>query len=152
MEKSEFKVMFEEHLKRVKNKLVKSSNILINKALVHDQDKIFSPTINEVYEKHFKKLKQIPFGTKEYFEYEQKYFKEAHKSHAQQRHHFYSKYNQETDIDLFDMIEAIIDISESAKQYGSRISPIESLKNKGVCNYDLEELIMNTVERLEQSD
>lgn len=151
MENSKFKILLEEHLKRVQKKLQFSSQTFQQKATEHDQDKIFNPQINKVYEERFEKLKEIPFGTKEYLDYERKHFTEAHSLHGQQRHHFYSKYNKLKDINLFDMIEAIIDISESAKQYGNN-ELLSSFKSKGLYDYDLEELINNTLLFLEKDD
>lgn len=146
--KDNFNEMFEEHLKLIRKKLLLSSNELVERAFNHDSDKIFNPTVNKAYENKFPELKKIPFGTTEYFDFEKKYFDDAHQIHAQNRHHFYSHRNSLKDVNLFDMIEAIIDISESSKQYGNSKYK-EAFERKGLYDYNLKELIDNTIEYLQ---
>ncbi len=148
--KNEFEKLLFEHLKLIHKKLEQSSNEMLKRAQEHDMDKLQNPIINETYIEHFTKLKNIPFGTQEYFNYEKENFEAAHQLHAQNRHHYYSKKNKLEDINLFDVLEAIIDISQSAKQYGDFDGYKKSLKNKQIFNYELEELIVNTVNYLEK--
>lgn len=141
----EFQELLEIHLNLIHEKLDFSINELKKRKQEHDQDKTKNPQIQKVYQKHFAELKKLEFGTKEYFAYEKKYFQQAHYLHAQNRHHFYSQYNQLNDINLFDLLEAIIDISQSAKQYGDFENYQRSLQQKEIYNYDLKELINNTI-------
>ncbi len=146
-----FNTMHQEHLRRIQNKLNKAGNELIYRGEVHDQDKTENKTVNKAYEEHFAKLKEIEFGTEQYKQYELDHFNKAHEIHAQNRHHFYSHRNNIDDINLLDMIEAIVDISESSKQYGNG-DYIESMRSKGLFDYSLEELIINTIKHLEDDN
>ncbi|MGL5020497.1 MAG: DUF5662 family protein, partial [Mycoplasmatales bacterium] len=123
---------------------------LINRSQTHDEDKIFNDIQNEAYEKHFATLKSIPYATKEYYKYEQENFYEAHQSHAQNDHHFYSHRNTHTEPDIIDLLEAIIDINASNKQYssGSIDHTMNTLKKKGILDISLEEFILNTLKNL----
>lgn len=149
---TDFKTLLNQHLEMVDKKLVLSSMILCERAVEHDKDKIFNPIVYAAYNKYFPELKKIPFGTEEYKNFEKKYFDQAHQIHAQNRHHFYSPRNHLDDINLFDLIEAIIDISESSRQYGEFKNYKNALRAKGVYDYDLEEMINNTVEYLNSRD
>ncbi len=147
MEKG-FDELFKYHKEKMEEKLILVSEEFSKRAKDHDNDKLENPEIYQTYKEHFPELKKIPFGTREYFAYEKEHFDKAHQIHAQNRHHFYSRRNNLDDINLFDLIEVVIDISESAKQYGDEKKIMESLKNKQVLNYELEELIKNTIEYL----
>lgn len=145
---NDFDQMLDKHLLMVKDKLIKSSDELLKRAQEHDIDKFENKDIYKTYKEHFPKLKKIPFGTEEYYKYEKEHFDNAHQIHAQNRHHFYSHRNNLDDINLFDLIEAIIDISQSSIQYGNEEGYKKSLKDKGILNYELEELVVNTIEFL----
>ncbi len=125
-------------------------NEMIKRIQDHDMDKIYNPTIYNIYAEHFIHLKQIPFSTQEYLDYEKKYFWDAHMLHAQNRHHFYSKKNYEvTDPNLIDLIEAIIDIYVSNLQYNDTTSVdsiLDVLKTKGILDISLETYIKNTLD------
>ncbi len=145
----DFDKLIKYHKTKMEEKLIKSSEELFKRAKEHDNDKLENKEIYQTYKKYFPELKKIPFGTREYFEFEKKNFAKAHQIHAQNRHHFYSRKNTLDDINLFDLIEVVIDISESAKQYGNEDKIMESLKNKQVFNYELEELVKNTIKYLD---
>lgn len=136
------------HRKKMEQQLLLVSKEFEKRAKEHDLDKLENEEIYNVYKEHFPKLKKIQYGTDEYFKYERKHFEKAHQIHAQNRHHYYSPRNNLEDINLFDLIEAIIDISESAKQYGDFQKVRESIKNKKILDYELEELIKNTIKYL----
>ncbi len=118
----------------------------------HDIDKQSPGFVRYVYDEHFPTLKKIEFGTKEYKQYEKEHFAEAHRLHAQNRHHYYNPLNEVDDIDLFDLLEAIVDIKQSQKQYSDyQIDLImKTFKEKGVLNLDLEKLAYNTILRIEK--
>ncbi len=149
MEQS-FDELFKYHKEKMEEKLMVASEEFAKRAKEHDNDKLENKEIYDTYKEHFPKLKKIPFGTREYLAYEKENFDNAHQIHAQNRHHFYSRRNNLNDINLFDLMEVIIDISESAKQYGDESKIMESLKSKQVLNYEIEELIQNTIEYLKK--
>ncbi len=122
------------------------------KSKMHDMDKVEPGVVNDTYVTHFPTLKKIPYGTAEYKQYEKDYFSEAHYLHAQNRHHFYNPINEADDIDLFDLLEAIVDIKQSQKQYSTNNKDVlfEVLKSKGIYELELEDLIKNTVIRMEK--
>ncbi len=140
-----FDELLKYHKMKMEEKMLIVSKEFSKRAKEHDNDKLENKEIYNTYKKYFPELKKIPFGTREYFAFEKENFKKVHKIHAQNRHHFYSRSNNLNDINLFDLIEVVIDISESAKQYGDEAKVMESLKNKQVLNYELEELIQNTI-------
>lgn len=146
---NEFEQMLEEHITRVQRTLVKASDELLKRAKEHDQDKLQNPIVYKTYKEHFPILKQIPFGTYKYKQYELTNFEDAHQIHAQNRHHFYSSRNKDIKPNIFDILEAIIDISESSKQYGKGEYK-QSLKNKGIYDYSLEDIIDQTLEMLDK--
>lgn len=153
---SEFKQMLKQH----KTLLNENINIVINELITrsqeHDMDKLYDPRVASVYEKHFADLKKIPFGTAQYLEYEREYFTQAHMLHAQARHHFYSSKNKKVnDPNLIDLLEAVIDIYVSNKQYNDELdidSIIKTMKIKGLMKVSLEEYIYNTIKNLEQNE
>ncbi len=145
---NDFDELIKYHKEKMEEKLLFVSEEFSKRSKEHDNDKIENKEVYNVYKEYFPKLKKFPFGSKEYNDFERKYFDKAHQIHAQNRHHFYSNRNNLEDVNLFDLIEVIIDISESAKQYGDYNKTMESLKNKQILNYDLEELIKNTLEYL----
>ncbi len=142
---SDFDDLIKYHKEKIEEKMLVVSKEFSKRAKEHDNDKLENKKIYKTYKKYFPELKKIPFGTREYFAFEKEYFAKVHQIHAQNRHHFYSRSNNLDDINLFDLIEVVIDISESAKQYGDEAKVMESLKNKQVLNYELEELIQNTI-------
>lgn len=148
-----FKKIFDEHLSRVQNKLLNVGLEFNKRAINHDRDKIFNKEVNDVYEEYFAELKKIKFGTPKYYEFEKKNFEKAHQIHAQNRHHFYSSKNNINDVNLFDLMEAIVDISESSKQYGGNREDIyNALKNKKIFDQELEQIIMNTLDYLNEKE
>lgn len=151
MSERSFMELYKEHLDMVRHKLLLSSTELIERGYVHDEDKIFNPKVNKVYVEKFPELKKIEFGTTAYKKFEEDYFQEAHQIHVQNRHHFYSKKNNTQDVNLFDLLEAIIDISESGKQY-KNLDYKKSFKAKGLYDLNLEKIIDNTVEYLNEKD
>lgn len=128
-------------------------NELVSRSQEHDLDKLYDPRIFKVYQKHFPELKKIEFGTEEYLKYEHDNFYQAHMLHAQKRHHFYSSKNQETtDPNLIDLLEVVVDIYVSNKQYNktaNKQTVMDALEMKGVFNVDLKEFVENTVDKLE---
>lgn len=151
---SNFEQMISIHKRMINNDFQNIINYLNEKAISHDDDKILPGEVNDTYVQHFPKLKQIEFGTKEYLDYEQRYFKTAHNLHAQNRHHYYSPLNDMQDVDLFDVLEAMVDIRQSQRQYaGYDINCImNTFKQKGVLDFDLEKVVFNTLKRLESFD
>lgn len=129
---------------------------MVEKSQVHDLDKVFNPTVFNIYNEHFAELKKIPFGSEEYKEYDRTHFPEAHKIHAQNDHHYYAYYyNTTTKPNLLDLLEAIIDINASSKQYGNSDGELilQGLKNKGVLDIvHIEEIVKNTISLLNEEN
>ncbi len=144
---TKFQTMIELHKSMITSDMILVSDYLLEKAFVHDDDKVKEGFVKTVYDEHFPILKQIEFGTEEYRAYELEHFKKAHEIHAQNRHHFYNPINKQTDTDLFDVLEAIIDIKQSQKQYAEyNLEKImDTYRNKGMFDLDLEKLIYHTL-------
>lgn len=147
---------FEELIKLHKQMVESDMNLAVSylkeKAITHDNDKVEPGYVRDVYVEHFPKLKQIPFGTKEYRAYELAHFKKAHALHTQNRHHFYNHLENADDTDLFDLLEAIIDIKQSQKQYADYDlkTIMKTFKDKEVLSLDLELLAYNTMKKLDE--
>lgn len=153
---SQFKKLLNVHLLEVHKDLAKIITEINYRSNNHDLDKLFDSRIYDVYNLHFETLKSIEFGTKQYYDYEAKYFKDAHKLHAQNRHHFYSKFNKQKDTNLIDLIEAVVDINASVKQYSSNdveTKSMESIMKKlGDTELTIDELILNTIKWINESE
>lgn len=149
---TDFEKMISTHKQMINLDFENVCQYLSHKAAVHDDDKVKSGYVNDVYQEHFPKLKKIEFNTLEYKAYEREHFKEAHNLHAQNRHHYYNPLNALDDIDLFDLLEAVIDIRQSQKQYSEysieRI--MHTFEDKGVLELDIEKLTYNTLRKLEE--
>lgn len=146
-----FEQMISLHKEMVLDEYKHICDYLIAQAANHDNDKVESGYIRDTYDQYFPALKAIEFGTAEYKQFEQTHFKKAHKMHAQNRHHYYNPLNLNQDTDLFDFLEAIVDIRQSQRQYSDYdINKImKTFKDKGVLDLNIEELAYNTLIRLE---
>ncbi len=153
---SEFKQMLSVHRELMNQSMNEIIKELVERTQKHDMDKLLDPRVAEVYEEHFPKLKQIPFGTEEYLAYEHQHFWNAHMIHAQKRHHFYSEKNKEvSDPNIIDLLEAVVDIYVSNKQYNENPKIDEillTMEKKGILDYSLEEYIKNTLESIDKRD
>ncbi len=149
---TKFEEMIMRHKQMVADHCDLAANYIHQKGQNHDNDKIEPGIVKEIYDEHFPVLKQIEFQTPQYVAYEREHFTSAHRLHAQNRHHYYSQYNDLNDIDLFDVLEAIIDIKQSQKQYStySYQKLLETFQTKGVLDLDIEQLVMNTVKCLDR--
>ncbi len=129
---------------------------LIIRSQEHDMDKLLDSNVAKVYIEHFPKLKQIPFASQEYLDYEHNHFWDAHMSHAQNRHHFYSSKNKEVnDPNLIDLMEAVVDIYVSNKQYNETANihdVMQTFKDKGILDIKLEDYILNTLEYIDKKE
>lgn len=151
---TDFKQMISLHKQMIKADFENVSQYLLTIGDSHDNDKVEAGYVNDVYEEHFPVLKQIEFGSPEYKAYELKHFKQAHAKHAQNRHHYYNPLNEASDTDLFDVLEAIIDIRQSQRQYSDYSIDyiMKTFKDKGVLELDIEKLAYNTLLKLEELD
>lgn len=151
---TDFEKMISQHKQMIKSDFENISQYILAIGENHDNDKVETGYVNDIYEQHFPILKQIEFGTDEYHAYERKHFKHAHAEHAQNRHHYYNPLNQMDDIDLFDVIEAIVDIRQSQRQYSDYSIDyiMKTFKDKGVLELDIEKLAYNTLLKLEELD
>ncbi len=153
---NDFKQMLSVHKELMNQSMNEIIGELVKRTQEHDMDKLLDSRVSQVYEEHFPKLKQIPFGTEEYLAYEHEFFWDAHMIHAQNRHHYYSeKNNQVKDPNIIDLLEAVVDIYVSNKQYNDNPNIndiIETMNKKGILDYSLEEYIANTLENLEKRE
>lgn len=151
---SDFEKMITTHKDMIKSDYANICDYLKAQALTHDNDKVEPGYVNEVYQEHFPTLKAIEFGTPEYRQYELEHFKQAHAMHSQNRHHYYNPLNEIEDINLFDLLEAIVDIRQSQRQYSEYDIDfiMTTFKNKGVLELDVEKLAYNTLLKLEEID
>ncbi|WOO87275.1 DUF5662 family protein [Mollicutes bacterium LVI A0039] len=149
---SNFQKMISTHKAMIEKEYAAVCDYMQTTAKNHDNDKTEEGYVKGIYEEHFPTLKTFEFGSKEYKQYEQAHFKEAHRQHVQNRHHFYSVDNTQEDTDLFDLLEAIIDIRLSQRQYSNYDIDVimQTFKNKGVLDLNIEELARNTLLKLEQ--
>ena len=151
----QFVDLLSEHQKLFRNDLNSIVFDFIKRGQVHDNDKINNPIIYQTYKKHFPNLKRIPFGTSEYYNFEEEHFNEAHMLHAQNGHHFYSTKNETTVPNLIDFIEAIVDINASNKQYTTEYNideVMKSIKSKGIFDITLESLTRETIKYINESE
>lgn len=151
---TDFEQMITTHKRMIKTDYQNICQYLSQQASDHDNDKVEAGYINYVYQEHFPVLKSIEFGTPEYRKYELDHFKEAHAKHAQNRHHYYNPLNTAGDINLFDLLEAIVDIRQSQRQYSDYSIDfiMNTFKDKGVLELDIEALAYNTLLKLEELD
>lgn len=149
-----FDDMFKIHKKMIKSDYENIHNYLDFQQENHDLDKVNNKEIYEIYKQHFPKLKELEYGSEEYHAYEREHFKPAHKLHANNRHHYYSPLNNLTDIDIFDLLESIIDIRQSQNQYSqfNVESVMASIRKKGILNLDIESLVYHTLIKLGELD
>lgn len=113
--------MLLEHKLGVQKLLMKSSDKLLSNAIMHDLDKLFNTETFNIYNEHFPILKAIEWGTKEYQEYEEKYFYKAHWNHNQEEHQFYDfRHQPDTKVDLVLLLEVVADITFTAYSYGNK--------------------------------
>ncbi len=149
---TDFITLLAEHKRLFNHHFNLMINEMIERSQSHDMDKIYNKSTFDTYNRHFTELKQIPFGTAEYLQYEEDYFWDAHMSHAQNRHHYYSnKNNSVDDPNLIDLLEAIIDIYVSNLQYNEEVTTAKVmavLTAKGIMDIDLESYIENTINRI----
>jgi hypothetical protein len=114
---SNFDRMLNNHYLNVCYNMGRVSSYLNISTSTHDHDKFYDPYMVETYEEHFEKLKQIPWGTVEYKEYEKQHFSKAHLMHAQQPHHFNDSRSLYDIPNLMDVIELVADIKASYDEY-----------------------------------
>jgi hypothetical protein len=114
---SNFKEIASKHYSKVHCNIDKVALYLGTSIYIHDRDKFKDPYMVETYEKHFEKLREIPWGTPEYKEYEKEHFSKAHLMHAQQPHHFNDSRSLYDTPNLMDVIELVADIKASYDEY-----------------------------------
>ncbi len=150
-----FKQLLKVHQGHIKNNMDILIDDLVKRRDEHDMDKLTNPLIFDVYDRHFAILKTIDYGTDEYYNYEREHFDQAHQLHAQTPHHFYSHRYQGPEPNLIDLLEAIVDIYSSNVQYSNDPSleyVLGVIKDKGIVETDLEQLVYNTLKLLKEKN
>lgn len=147
-----------DHKQKVSANLFLFITELYARQATHDNDKIAEDAIFYPYEKYNNDLRKLPFGSGAYRQLMQNELAEASFLHAQNRHHFYSKANQqEIDVNLIDLIEYIVDIKSSIERDPtlSNREVLNQLTNAiqpTIASLSLETIIQNTIHHIFQKD
>jgi hypothetical protein len=151
---NKFRILLNTHLNLVRYDLNICIMDLVKRSQTHDLDKVFDMEQNVVYEYHFPEIKKLEFGSKEYLNYHNQFFNHASVLHSQNDHHFYSKFNNHTEPNLIDLLEAVIDINVSNKQYSQKgiEETIEICTHKGLFDIDVKEYVYNTLKMIEENN
>lgn len=149
-----YKDMLNEHKENVINDMLLITKELERIGYTHDNDKL-EPEIFKIYELHYPKLKTFKYGTDEYIAYEKKYLSDVGKHHVQQRHHYNNKnHTNDTDINLFDIFEILVDMRSSQLQYQpDNYTPetiINNMNNGNLFDLTMEEVMLNTLKKLDE--
>lgn len=149
---NEFEKLLACHKQLVNGEFSRVAAYLTHRGITHDDDKLLVEDIKRSYDLHFSDLKKIKFGTDEYYQFEKEYLSEAQALHAENRHHYYNQLNNINDVNLIDLLEVIIDIRQSQIQYNSfdKEKLIASLQKCGALDHTLEELVANTIIKLDK--
>lgn len=127
---------------------------LYTRQMLHDNDKISDDLIFESYNKHNHTLRLLPFKSEEYSALLNNELSDASQLHAQNRHHFYSKSNQnEYNLTFFDFLEVIADFHASIARDDSLSNTeinfqLKKAMSRTFENISIEELCNNTVDEL----
>lgn len=144
MSESRFKTM--RHIETVRNMLNGCILILLEKSMLHDQSKLESPEV-EIFEEYTPKLRDCTYGSGEYKTYlkEMKVALDHHyKVNEHHPEHFENGIN---DMDMFDLIEMLVDWKAAGMRHadGDIIKSIEL--NQGRFGYtdEMKNLLLRTM-------
>jgi hypothetical protein len=137
------------HIKRVNELLSEAAIELLNRGIVHDMSKLESPE-KELYDEHTPKLKSLTFGTPEYYKNLED-IKPALDHHYAHNSHHPQFYEDGVDgMDLFDVIEMLIDWKAATERHedGNIWKSIGINKERFGLSDQLVNIFKNTAERL----
>lgn len=134
------------HIKRVNELMLFSSIELMNRSIVHDDSKLQSPE-KEIFDEYTPKLKDTTYGSDEYKQYlkEMNIALDHHYKHNS--HHPEHYKNGINDMDLFDLIEMLIDWKAASERHedGSIFKSIEINKERFKISDQLAQILRNTI-------
>ena len=149
MSESKFKTM--RHVETVRNYLDSCVKIIMERAQTHDQSKLESPEV-EVFEEYTSKLRDCTYGSDEYME-NLKGMKVAIDHHnGVNRHHPEHHAHGIYDMNMFDLLEMIVDWKASGMRHndGNIYKSIEINKKRFEMSDELAGLLVRTIEYIEE--
>lgn len=149
MSENRFKTM--RHIETVRNYLQACIGIILTRATFHDQSKLEPPEA-EIFEKYTDKLRDITYGSTEYFKCIDE-MKPALDSHySVNRHHPEHHSNGIEDMDLIDLLEMICDWKAAGMRHndGDMINSIEYNQKRFGYGDELKQIFLNTANTLDR--
>ena len=136
------------HIKRVNELLGDASKELISRGQVHDDSKLVDPE-KAVFDEYTPKLKNSTYGSDEYNSF-LKGMGEGLKHHYENNSHHPEHYENGIDgMDLFDLVEMLIDWKAAGERHanGSLPRSLEMNKERFKIGDQLQQILLNTAER-----
>lgn len=135
-----------DHKQKVSANMFTIIQELYHRQALHDNDKITNDLIFEPYDMYNNELRRAGFGSERYKHILKNELGEAADLHAQNRHHFYAKAHAcQTDVNIFDVIEALIDIKSAIERYDDHSPEEVQLLLKNSMQRILSEQTLDTV-------
>ena len=137
------------HIKRVNALMIKASQELLNRAMIHDNSKLSSPE-KEIFDEYTPKLKGTTYGSDEYKE-NLKGLGIALENHYKENKHHPEHWEAGIDsLDLFDIIEMFLDWKAATERHadGDIRKSIRINKDRFNMSDQLVRIFENTVDRL----
>lgn len=138
-----------QHIKRVNELLIDSATELLNRAKVHDDSKLRSPE-KELFDEFTPKLRGLTYGSKEYQDSLDSLKVALDHHYANNSHHPEHRSNGISGMNLFDLIEMLVDWKAAGERHedGCIRKSIKINKERFEISDQLSEILTNTVEFL----
>lgn len=138
-----------QHIKRVNELLIDSATELLNRAKVHDDSKLRSPE-KELFDEFTPNLKKMTYGSKEYKNSLEGLKVALDHHYANNSHHPEHRSNGINGMNLFDLIEMLVDWKAAGERHedGCIRKSIKINKERFEISDQLSEILTNTVEFL----
>lgn len=140
-----------EHIKTVKNGLALCIQNLIARLVAHDQTKLEEPE-KSIFDKYTPELKNITYGSKKYQQFLKEVMKLALDHHYTFNDHHPEYYNNGiADMDLFALIEMLIDWYAATKRHndGDINKSIEINQDRFGYSDELKAIFYNTINTIQ---
>ncbi len=151
MSEAKFKTM--RHIEAVRNYLDSCIRILADRGMNHDQSKLDSPEV-EVFEEYTSKLKDCAYGSDEY-KSNLRRMKVAIDHHQScNRHHPEHFDNGIADMNLFDLLEMLVDWKVAGMRHnngGDIYNSLEINQKRFDMSDELKNLLTRTIEYIEDN-
>lgn len=136
------------HIKRVNELLIRAAKELMNRAMVHDDSKLKSPEV-EYFDEFTPQLQALTYGSSEYAEMLKKLKPALDHHYANNTHHPQHYPGGVNDMDLFDVLEMLLDWKASCERQcdGNILCSLEINKERFKIDAQLAKIMKNTVER-----